>query len=77
MRIPAAVTVLTTSVAIAFAPIALIGIVTVRGMLLLAVVVAVLISAHFTDGRPPRRRRRHYPSRMGFNEHSSTKRNWT
>lgn len=79
MRIPAAITVVGTSVAIAFAPIALIGIVTVRGMLLLAVVVMVVISTHLTDGRSPKpkRKRKHYPSRMGFTEHSSTKRNWT
>ena len=77
MRIPAAITVVGTSVAIAFAPIALIGIVTVRGMLLLAVVVMVVISTHLTDGRSPKNKRKHYPSRMGFTEHSSTKRNWT
>ncbi len=77
MRIPAAITVVGTSVAIAFAPIALIGIVTVRGMLLLAVVVMVVISTHLTDGRSPKPKRKHYPSRMGFTEHSSTKRNWT
>ena len=77
MRIPTALTVLATSVAIAFAPIAMIGIVTVRGMLLLAVVVLVVISAHFIDGRPRKPKRKHYPSRMGFTEHSSRKRNWT
>ena len=76
MRIPTALTVLATSVAIAFAPIAMIGIVTVRGMLLLAVVVLVVISAHFIDGRPRKPKRKHYPSLMGF-KHSSTKRNWT
>ena len=75
MKIPAALTVVTTSVAIAFAPIALVGVITVRGMMLLAVVVMVVISAHFTDARHPRYKR--YPPSMGFNQHSSTKRSWT
>jgi hypothetical protein len=77
MRIRSAITVVATSMAIACAPIALIGVITVRSMLLLAVVVAVVISAHFTNGRIPKDRRKHYPPRMGFTEHSSTKRNWT
>ena len=74
MRIPTAVGVVATSMAITFTPLALIGAVTVRGVLLLIVLIAVIVANHFTSGRPTRPQRKHYPPRLDFRQDSAMKR---
>ena len=74
MRTPIAVAVVATSVAITFTPLALAGAVTLRAVLLLIVVIAVVATHRFTSERPARHKRKRYPPRLDFLEDAAMKR---